>query len=139
MFHDHDAWTTSSILPSHGIREYNTPAALVAIFPLFLAPGDNFRHPLYIFVFVEPLIRAYRNPTTELIWTSEDPDKIYQILYDVLFLFSVIRNGLTLSSGSFYWHGLALIPARISNYTHYNVWDEIIDPFLNFNGCTVEV
>ena len=27
----------------------------------------------------------------------------------------------------------------ISNYIHYKVWDEIIYPFLNFNGCTVEV
>ena len=26
-----------------------------------------------------------------------------------------------------------------SNYIHYNVWDEITDPFLNFNGATVEV
>ena len=32
-----------------------------------------------------------------------------------------------------------LIPAWISNYTHYNVWDEITYPFLNFNGATVEV
>ena len=27
----------------------------------------------------------------------------------------------------------------ISNYIHYKVWDEITYPFLNFNGCTVEV
>ena len=32
-----------------------------------------------------------------------------------------------------------LIPAWISNYTHYNVWDEITNPFLNFNGAIVEV
>ena len=25
------------------------------------------------------------------------------------------------------------------NYIHYKLWDEIIYPFLNFNGCTVEV
>ena len=36
-------------------------------------------------------------------------------------------------------HGLTLIPAWISNYTHYNAWDEITYPFLNFNGATVEV
>ena len=24
-------------------------------------------------------------------------------------------------------------------HTHYNVWDEITYPFLNFNGATVEV
>ena len=33
----------------------------------------------------------------------------------------------------------SLIPAWISNYTHYNVWDEITYAFLNFNGATVEV
>ena len=37
--------------------------------------------------------------------------------------------------GPFYWHGLTLIPAWISDYTHYNQWDEINYPFLNFNGC----
>ena len=34
---------------------------------------------------------------------------------------------------------LTLIPAWISNYTHYKLWDEITYPFLNFNGCTIEV
>ena len=29
------------------------------------------------------------------------------------------------SCGPFYKHGLTLIPAWISNYTHYNLWDEI--------------
>ena len=37
------------------------------------------------------------------------------------------------------WHGLTLILSWISNYIHYNVWDEITYPFLSFNGCTVEV
>ena len=32
-----------------------------------------------------------------------------------------------------------LIPARISNYIHYKVRDEITYPFLNFNGATTEV
>ena len=31
------------------------------------------------------------------------------------------------------------IPAWICNHIHYNVWDEITCPFLNFNGATVEV
>ena len=41
--------------------------------------------------------------------------------------------------GPFYQHGLTLIPAWISNYIHYKVWDEITYPFLNFNGATIEV
>ena len=36
-------------------------------------------------------------------------------------------------------YGLTSIPAWISNYIHYNVWNEITYPFLNFNGVTVEV
>ena len=39
----------------------------------------------------------------------------------------------------FYQHDLTLIPAFISNYIHYNVWDEITYVFLNFNGATIEV
>ena len=39
----------------------------------------------------------------------------------------------------FYWHGLTLIPAWISNHMPSNMWDEITYPFLNFNGATVEV
>ena len=44
-----------------------------------------------------------------------------------------------MTCGPFYKHGLTLIPAWISNYIHYNMWDEITYPFLNFNGATVEV
>ena len=39
---------------------------------------------------------------------------------------------------SLYQHGLLLMPGWISNYNHYNLWDEIIYPFPNFNGATVE-
>ena len=42
-------------------------------------------------------------------------------------------------SDPFYCHGLTLIPACISNYVYHEVCDEITYPFLNFNGCTVEV
>ena len=41
--------------------------------------------------------------------------------------------------GPFYYYGLTLIPAWISNHMPGKVWDEITYPFLNFNGCTVEV
>ena len=41
--------------------------------------------------------------------------------------------------GPFYLHGLALIPAWVNNYIHYNVWDEITYPFPNFKGCIIEV
>ena len=40
--------------------------------------------------------------------------------------------------GRFYWHGLTLIPAWISSYIHYEVWDEITYSFPNFNGEAAE-
>ena len=42
-------------------------------------------------------------------------------------------------SGPCFWHGLTLIPAWISNYSHDKVWHEITCLFPNFNGATVEV
>ena len=55
------------------------------------------------------------------------------------FRYIPIDNEQLVFSGLFYQHGLTLIPSWISNYIHYKVWDEIIYPFLNFNGWTVEV
>ena len=50
-------------------------------------------------------------------------------------------NGVTwdISIGPFNQHGLTLIPAWLSNHMPSKVWDEIIYPFQNFNGATVEV
>ena len=50
-----------------------------------------------------------------------------------------ISNAIMVTRCPFYSHGLTLNSAWISNYTHYKLWDEIIYPFLNFNGATVEV
>ena len=56
-----------------------------------------------------------------------------EILIEIMEIISDVSSGL------FYKHGLTVIPAWISNYIHYNAWDEITYPFLNFNGATVEV
>ena len=39
----------------------------------------------------------------------------------------------------FYLHGSTWIPAWKNNYICHKVWDEITDPFPNFNGGTIEV
>ena len=39
----------------------------------------------------------------------------------------------------FYWYGLTLIPAWISNYIPGKVWEWITYPFSNFKSCTIEV
>ena len=53
----------------------------------------------------------------------------------------VISYPLTMENARcpFYYHGLTLIPAGISNRTHYKAWDEITYLFPNFNGTAIEV
>ena len=41
--------------------------------------------------------------------------------------------------GPVYLHGLILISAWIINHMPSKVWGGIRQPFLNFDGCTVEV
>ena len=71
-------------------------------------------------------------------------DPLWHVLQGYGFIW-VYRNAISttehrsLASGPFYKHVLILIPAWISNYIHYELWDEIIYPFLNFSVCTVEV
>ena len=56
---------------------------------------------------------------------------------------SPITQGATLGPGLLIntWRPLllTLISARISNYTHYKMWDEITHPYPNFNGATIKV
>ena len=44
-----------------------------------------------------------------------------------------------LAWGLFYYCGLTAIPHRISNHMPSKVLDDITYPFLNVNGCIVEV
>ena len=72
-------------------------------------------------------------------------------LHYVRHLFGYSRVHCETSSGLFtrlgnpdlrspvHWHGLTLIPVRLSSYIHYKIWDEMIYLFPNFNGATVEV
>ena len=71
-----------------------------------------------------PLASTRGTPTIFLGWKQDNNILAGEIMY---------------SWGSFYYHGLTSIPAWISNYFHYKVWDKITYPFLNFNGATVEV
>ena len=45
------------------------------------------------------------------------------------------HNGLMPIRHHFYWHGITLIPAWISNHVSSKVWNEINCPFPNFNGA----
>ena len=57
------------------------------------------------------------------------------LMEDVLY---ILYDYSISARGSFYWHGLTLITACISNHMPGKMWDEITYPFLNFNGFTVE-
>ena len=48
-------------------------------------------------------------------------------------------QGWDLFWGPFSYHSLTVNPEWISNHMPSNVWDKIVYPFPNFNGCTVEV
>ena len=43
------------------------------------------------------------------------------------------------SNGHFYLYDLTLIPLWIINHMPSKVWDGITYPFLNFNGCIVDI
>ena len=51
----------------------------------------------------------------------------------------ISQRKLMHNRGPFYKHGLTFIPARISNYIHYKVQEEITYPFPNFNVAVVEI
>ena len=48
----------------------------------------------------------------------------------------MLRND---ANDTFYQRGLTLTLAWISNYIHYEIWDEITYPFPNFNGVTTKI
>ena len=54
-------------------------------------------------------------------------------------LTNLISPANLIFKGPSYEHGLTIIPAWVSNYMPGKMWDEITYPFLNFNGCTIEV
>ena len=56
-----------------------------------------------------------------------------------IFLFSMILNSLCgfSAQGPFYYHRLTFSPAWISNHMPRKVWDEITNPFLNFNSLSL--
>ena len=69
---------------------------------------------------------------------------IFEIVYFIWCLELCIKkdthNPVVIEAwGLFYQNDLTLILARLSNHMLGKVWDEITYPFLNLNGCTIEV
>ena len=80
---------------------------------------------------IQSFVKECSNPIADTLEVPRSCTKPYMSNEMFIFLLAL--------AGFFFKHGLTLIPAWISNYTHYNMWDEITYPFLNFNGATVEV
>ena len=49
------------------------------------------------------------------------------------------RGILLLTFDPLWWHELTLIPEWVSNYIHYNVYDEITYQSQNINSSSTEV
>ena len=60
-------------------------------------------------------------------------------IYLVYTCYQGISTDVIITQGSLLLTWINLIPAWISTYIHYKVWDEITYPFRNFNYCSVEV
>ena len=67
-------------------------------------------------------------PINALRWTGHRKPRLVMVPT----LSSLLTSGFSFTN-------TALISAWISNYTRYEVWDEITYPSSNFNGATVEV
>ena len=65
--------------------------------------------------------------------------QLYQWLSARLRYLQCVNNGDNEAWCPFCQYGLTLIPAWISDYVHYKVWDAITYLFPNFNSATVEV
>ena len=90
---------------------------------------------------IQPCILSYIltvNPDIEIPLDHRTVVGQSYLQWEIIYWWQHIYIKIT-SRGPFYWHGLTLIPAWISNHMPCKVSDEIICPFPNFNGCTVEV
>ena len=75
----------------------------------------------------------------EMLWSSSDITVMAWQLKQVTDPCGICHCQHCFYRGSFYWHGLTLISARISNHIPSKVRDEVTYPFSNFNGATIEV
>ena len=80
-------------------------------------------YDLCIWTYVRNL--SFRGQSLSKYWNEEFSDRFNWLQ---LYIWSPFLN-----------HGLTLVPAWISNYMRYKVWDKITYPFPNFNCCTIEV
>ena len=101
-------------------------------------PGDAQSKDLLVYV---QCIGYTCTKCIHFIWqynSCKDVVNIFKISYKDCLDILKIHCPSTISD-TFYQNGLTLIPAWICNHIHFKEWDEIIYPFLNFSGATIEV
>ena len=79
--------------------------------------------------------RDARETSTKVLHSPERQSKFVTLFRRIFMLIKEVTHAW----GLFYQYELTLTPAWISNYNPYKVWDEITNPFLNFNVATVVV
>ena len=60
-------------------------------------------------------------------------------MFNINMLCTIATIQENVCKGPFYWHGLTLIKALVSNHTRSKVWDETTYQFPNFKDYTVEM
>ena len=108
----------------HMCRNIITPPGKVDWPEIVLYAKQRFAHTLHIFHIKIIAHLFYVSSVLHRQTTSDD---------------SAICTPTFPPRGPFYKHGLTLISAWMNNHLPCKVWDEIIYPCQNFNGCTVEV
>ena len=108
-----------------------TSAAILSIGPL----GANFNEIVIEIGYIFIQENAFKNVVRKMAAILSRPPWVY-------FLASAALDGGSVPVGTrgfFYSFGLTVISACIGNHMFRKVWDEIIYPFPNYNGATVEV
>ena len=108
----------------------------LSIGPTWWMFGQAMRHTIHGFWGIGEIMNGIQAATPSRPWHV-----IISVVWVIAIIVLVWWNLWTNNAncGTFYEHGLTLIPAWISNHMIGNVWGPIAYPFLNFNGCTVEV
>ena len=125
--------TTDLILLIQSVLSYNSEHIFVyPTMSLFLCMHWPFVHWSIVFIFLWEflLIRLLRGPVMS---NASFNVCIYWICLLVFYCIALYIVG------PFYYHGLILIPAWISNHLPSKMYGEITYPFPNFNGGTVEI
>ena len=120
-------WTEDWLWPDFADIKYDYAHEFYRSYSSFISQCPRTRK--FCGVRIYKLIHEYLN--TDNVNEQKRVNMTNSIAYAIQDLGPFYLQGLTLIQ-----NGLTLIPAWISNYSHYKVWDEINTLFLNFNSVS---